>query len=238
MTESSVETSTVKSLPISEAEKMLGVGKDYDIPHVLQCFDVVHWTKQENEEKDQLPDILLAKNSLLRHLVCLQKKQFRFFTIKSPFENTCPKCSGAGEIYKFFEKVVDVNCHICGKKGTLKTDCPTCKGTGRFVKRWKGGGGVNLKCSKCKGTKKVEVKCIKCKGEGILKKPVLTHDLKSTTPCKKCKQLGYLLEQPKPQKKKKKFRHQKKVVKKTPTPFQPIMDQTLADKIKRGLSER
>lgn len=223
---------TIESMPVTDAEKMLGVGKNYDIGHVLKCFDVIHWAKEENEETDQVPSIILAKNSLLRNLVSFQKRKYRFFTIESPFENTCPKCRGAGEIYKFFQKTVDVNCHICGKSGNLKQDCPTCKGTGRFIKRWKAGGGVNLKCKKCHGGKKVEVKCEKCLGKGTIPKPVLTHNLKSTTPCKKCNQLGYLPKKLVAAPKKKKAFKKKKVEK---TPFQPMMDQTLADKIKAGI---
>jgi len=231
MTEQSSTIETIESMPIVDAEKMLGVGKNYDIGHVLKCFDVIHWAKEENKEPEQIPDIILAKNSLLRNLVSTQKKKYRFFTIESPFQHTCPKCKGAGEIFKFFKKTVDVNCHICGKKGTIKNDCPTCKGTGRFIKRWKTGGGVNLECKKCKGKKKVDTKCVKCLGKGVIPKPVLTHTLKSTTPCKKCNQLGYITHSaPPPKKKKKPF---KKKAKKAP--FKPLMDQSLADKIKAGI---
>ena len=231
MTEQVSTTEVIESMPIVEAEKMLGVGKKYDIGHVLKCFDVIHWAKEENKETDEIPTIILAKNSLLRNLVSNQKKKYRFFTIESPFEKTCNKCKGAGEIYKFIKKTVDVNCHICGKKGTLKQDCPTCKGTGRFIKRWKAGGGVNLECKKCKGTKKVESKCARCLGKGTIPKPVLTHVLKSTTPCKKCNQLGYLTQSAPP---KKKITHKKKKKAKR-TPFTPVMDQSLADKIKAGI---
>lgn len=222
-------------MELAEAEKILGVGSDYSIKHTLQCFEVTHWTKEQNELPDEIEAVILAKNIVMRQLVCGQKEKYRFFTIESPFENTCGHCKGAGEIYKFIKKTVDVNCHICGKKGVIKEPCPTCKGSGRFVKKWKAGGGVNLECKRCKGQKKIEVKCQNCLGEGTVKKAVLTHTLKSTTPCKKCKQLGFV---PKKSAPKPKAKPPQKKVKKSPpkkVPFTPIMSQSLADKIKRDI---
>lgn len=220
-------TETIQSMELPLAEKLLGVGVDYSMKHVLSCFETAHWVKEQNEEADKIPEVILARNSILRNMICEQKKKFRFFTIESPFENTCPHCKGTGEIYKFFEKTVEVNCHICSK-GTIKKNCPICKGSGRYIKRWKAGGGVNLICKKCQGQKQIEVKCTNCMGNGKIKKPVLTHELKSTTPCKRCKQLGYL-----PKKKALPPKKKKEISK--PTPFQPLLTKQLADQIRAKL---
>jgi len=227
---------TITTMEFEEAEKILGVGHNYNIKHVLKCFEIVHWTKRENDEKESIPNVILAKNIILQKLIKDQKKKFRFFTIDSPFHKTCPRCHGAGEIYKFVKKEVQVNCHICGGTGTLKEKCPTCKGTGRFVKRWKGGGGINVRCTRCDGSGKISIKCTNenCE-EGKISKEVLTHELESTTPCFKCKQLGYLTSHPK---KKSKFKNKRQARKKKEVktvPFSPLITEQLAEKIKEGL---
>ena len=223
------------TMELAEAEKILGVGSDYSIKHTLQCFDVAHWTKQENELLEEAKIVISARNTIMQHLVCEQKRKYRFFTIESPFENTCNHCKGAGEIYKFIKKTVDVNCHICGKKGIIKDDCPTCKGSGRFNKKWQTGGGVNVECKRCKGQKKIQVKCVNCLGEGTVKKAVLTHTLKSTTSCKKCNQLGYLPNKLTSKPKAKRPHKKAKRPSSKKVPFTPIMSQSLADKIKRDI---
>ena len=221
----------MEPMELSCAEKIIGVGDKYDMKHVLRCFEVTHWAKKENKEFDLLPTTIEARNTIMRHLIIEQKKKFRFFEIESPFESTCPKCRGAGEIFKFFKKTVKVNCHICGGSAKVIGKCPKCKGSGRYIRRWKGGGGVNLECKRCGGTGQIKISCLECKGNGQLKKVVLSDELKSTTPCKKCQRLGYLTKNPPNQKKKKKSK------KKSPTPFQPFPIQSrdgksLADVIK------
>ena len=218
-------------MELGHAEKLIGVGMEYDMKHVLRCFEIVHWAKVENREFQQLPNVIQAKNIIMRNLVSEQKKKFRFFEIESPFEKTCPKCKGSGEIFKFFRKTVKVNCHICGGSSEIIDRCPKCKGTGRFVKRWKPGGGVNVQCIKCKGKGKTKVKCKECEGKGKLKKPVLSNELKSTTPCKRCRQLGFITK-PTPKTKKKKPKKQTNII-----PFNPIAGKdgkTLADIIKES----
>jgi len=215
-------------MELGHAEKIIGVGNNYTMPHVLKCFEIVHWAKKQNREFDSLPTTIEAKNIIMRHLVTEQKKNYRFFDVESPFENTCPKCKGSGEIYKFFKKSVKVNCHICGGSSKIIDSCPKCKGSGRYIKRWKTGGGVDLECKKCEGEGKTKVSCQECKGKGQLKKAVLSDQLKSTTPCKKCHQLGFVSHKPhKPKKKKSKIRR----------PFQPFPvkardGKSLADLIK------
>jgi len=205
----------MESMELSNAEKVIGVGTDYNMKHVLQCFEIVHWAKIQNREFDSLANVLEAKNALMRTLVTDQKKKFRFFEIESPFENTCRKCKGAGEIFKFFKKTVNVNCHICGGASKVEETCPVCKGTGRFIRRWKTGGGVNLACKKCEGKGKRKVNCKECLGKGKIKKAVLSDELKSTTPCKRCRQLGFII-------KSKKSKNKPASKYKKHRPFQPF----------------
>jgi hypothetical protein len=223
----------MESMELSHAEKIIGVGKDYDMKHALKCFEVVHWAKIENREFNLLANVLGAKNSLMRHLITEQKKRFRFFEIESPFDNTCSKCQGSGELYKFFKKSVKVNCHICGGSSNLEDNCPICKGNGRYIRRWKQGGGVNLECKRCQGKGKVKVSCRECKGKGQLKKAVLSDELKSTTPCKNCRQLGFIVKDSQKSKKQKHFRKEPRQIFQ-PFPVKSRDGKTLADLIKKG----
>jgi len=205
---------------LAEFEKMLGVGTNYTPEHVLRCFQVSYSVKKENGELDQVGPVIEAKNNLLRHLVSSQMKTERYFEITSPFEDSCAGCKGTGEIYKFKRKSVKVNCHICAGKKKIKVKCPSCKGTGRFEKKWKAGGGINVSCKTCEGKKKVAVKCDECLGKGKNLKNVPDYRIKSTTPCKRCKQLGFIEDKP------------VKPMKKRAKPANPVLTQNLADKIK------
>ena len=219
----------MESMELGHAEKIIGVGQKYDMQHALKCFEIVHWAKKQNREFDLLPTTIEAKNVIMRNLVTEQKKKFRFFEIESPYKDTCPKCRGAGEIFKFFKKSVKVNCHICGGSSEITGDCPKCKGTGRFVRRWKSGGGVNLKCKRCHGKGKVKLSCLECKGKGKIKKAVLSDELKSTTPCRQCRQLGFLTADYQKAKKKKHKKHRRPF---KPVPIKSRDGKTLADVIK------
>ena len=222
----------MESMELGHAEKIIGVGAKYDMKHALKCFEIVHWANIQNHEFELLPMTIQAKNVLMRNLITEQKKKFRFFEVESPFENTCPKCKGSGEIFKFFKKSVKVNCHICG--GACKVDgpCPICKGSGRFIRRWKGGGGVDLECKRCEGEGRVKLNCKECLGKGKIKKAVLSDELKSTTPCKKCRQLGFLVKDPPKSKKKKPYKHERTLFK--PFPLKSKNGKSLADVIKEN----
>ncbi len=209
-----------------EFEKMLGVGTNYTPEHVLKCFEVSYLVKKENDELDQVNPFIEAKNHLLRHLVSSQMKAERYFEINPPFKDSCPGCSGTGELYKFTRKIVQVNCHICAGKKKIKVKCPSCEGTGRFQERWKGGGGIDVSCKTCRGKKKVAVKCSECLGTGKKPKNVPDYRIKSTTPCKRCKQLGFMEDKP------------TKPIKKRPQPANPVLTQNLADKIKETIVDQ
>ena len=214
---------------IFEFEKLLGVGADYTPEHILKCFEANYWVKKENDELDEIDPFIEAKNQLIQLLVSSQMKAQRYFEITSPFENTCIACRGTGELYKFKRKTVKVNCHICAGKKKIKVKCRKCKGTGRFQKRWKGGGGINVTCQTCKGKGEVYIKCVECRGKGKIPKVVPDHEIKSTTPCKHCEQLGFTSNIPKkvkPHKKKKEYR-----------PSNPVLSANLAEKIKESITD-
>ncbi len=207
---------------LEQYEKSIGVGKNYTPESVLKDFDVCYWVKEQNGELDDIKQIIDAKNHLLRHLVSSQMKAQRYFEIKSPFENSCISCRGTGEIYKFHRKTVKVNCHICAGKKKIKVKCSPCKGTGRFIKKWKSGGGIDVTCKKCGGKKERYVKCVECNAKGKKPKIVPDHEIKSTTPCKHCQQLGFTKNIPR----------KKKKVPTPSSPSNPVLTQNLAAKIK------
>lgn len=186
---------------ISEYEKVLGITGNYTAEDVLNSFLAAYEKRVKNNQINFFSSELEAKNKILQNLISKQMKVQKYFEITSPFVNSCIACRGTGEIYRFAHKTVKINCHICAGKKKIKEGCPDCKGVGRIVKKWDGGG-YDIECRKCKGTGKVEVKCAQCLGEGKKKKMVLSHVIKSTTPCKVCGRLGFTSN--KTQKKKKK----------------------------------
>ena len=188
---------TTEEMTLEEAFATVGISPVEKPWMVLAGFELA-WKGNPPDRKN----LILAKNLVMRHLVSEQMKKQRYFEITSPFDHSCISCKGAGEIYKFNRKPVEVNCHICAGKKKIRVKCRKCDGSGRYIVRDKKfGGGMNLKCTTCKGTGKVRVKCSNCFGKGKLKKIVPDHSIKSTTPCKHCNELGFILPRPKKVKK-------------------------------------
>lgn len=183
----SIETPQV--MPIEDAFAIIGIKMEETDPQsVLSNFFKI-W----NDGADDKKALIAAKNLIMQKMVSDQMKAQRYFEIVSPFPNSCISCRGTGEIYKFNKKPVLVNCHICAGKKKLTVKCRKCKGSGRYIERWPEGGGMNLKCTACKGKGSVRVKCSNCFGKGKIKKIVPDHSIKSTTPCKHCKELGFIV---------------------------------------------
>jgi hypothetical protein len=187
---------------VLKCQETLGTGKKYDMPHVLTCFETSMWALEENEEltPELKGDLVFAKNILLRHIVINQIKTIGQFKIESPFEGTCPKCRGAGEVYKFLRKSKKVKCMKC-TDGVIILDCTSCGATGRYTKEIDEGDGllhINVQCRTCKGknidgkSKKTQVqfKCPTCRGKKQVKKFAIVEEIKSTTPCKYCEGTG------------------------------------------------
>jgi len=183
----------MEKITLRKAANTLEVLNNYTSKEVLTQFEL---KLKNTEDKSQLIE---EKNFLLKNLIEMQMKKRHFFKINSPFKNTCKVCNGTGEIYKFNKKMIEVKCPECDGEGSKEIKCPQCKGVGRFVKRWKSGGGINVECKHCHGTKVIKVKCIDCHSTGKIKKLVPDHKIKDTTPCSKCKGIGFIT---KPKKKK------------------------------------
>lgn len=138
---------------------------------------------------EEVQNLILSRNALLRSAVSGQMKERRYFEIEA-VEGACSKCKGAGEIYKFARKTVHVNCHICAGEKYTETECPDCEGTGRFKRDFEDGGHVDVKCRKCHGTGTVKVKCSHCRGWGKIRHIITTPRIASTTECPHCEGLG------------------------------------------------
>jgi len=208
-----------------QASDLLKITKECTPTEILTAFKNAYHKKIDDRI---VSDLIMARNILLQDSVSRQIKEHRYFEIVAPFENWCIVCKGAGEIYKFIKKTVEVNCHICGGKGEIKTEikgkCQKCKGTGRYIQRWKEGGGIDVTCKFCEKGIKTEIKtekCDNCLGEGKIEKFVLSSEIKSTTPCKRCHQKGFIESKPKPPKRN--F---------TSVPLNPVITKSLASKIK------
>lgn len=188
-----------RTMTIEEALQFAGLESPDVTPELVMTGFEIAWKGHPKDRKG----LILAKNTLLQHLVSQQMEKQRYFEIVSPFETSCIHCRGTGEIYKFMRKPVKVNCHICAGKKKVNVTCRKCEGTGRYVERDKKfGGGINVECMTCKGKGKVRVKCSHCFGKGKIKKIVPDHHIKSTTPCKHCDELGFIAPKPKSKPKK------------------------------------
>ncbi len=179
----------MENITLKQAANNLSVLNGYTGKEVLSQFKLKLQNFKEQSEKDQL---IKEKNFLLKNLIKKQMKKRHFFKISSPFKNTCKVCNGTGEIYKFNKKLVEVKCPDCEGKGTKEIKCSHCNGAGRFIKRWKNGGGINVECKYCKGAKTIKAKCVKCQTTGKVKKLVSDYTIKETTPCSKCKSIGFI----------------------------------------------
>ena len=195
-----MEQQQTPELSIEEACAVVGIDTDLEKPQMILAGFEIAWNANPPDRKK----LILAKNLIMRQMVSEQMKAQRYFEITSPFQHSCISCRGTGEIYKFNRKPVFVNCHICAGKKKVTVECRTCKGSGRYITEDSSTNctlRLNLKCTTCKGKGKVRVKCSECFGKGKKKKIVPDHTIKSTTPCKHCNELGFIL--PKPGKRKK-----------------------------------
>ena len=214
-----------KVMALQDAEKILGVGSEYDYVHALKCYETLYQVKQENEEDVDIPAITEAKNVILRHTVesqILENGRFTFDEI--PFKAACIHCHGTGELYKLGRKAVEEDCKKCepdkdGKpSGRRKVKCRNCK-DGRFIKgSHEKGLVINVVCKTCHGTTEVLVKCRTCRGKKIFKKMVLSGEVESTTKCRHCHGKGF----------------QTEVEQKKSAPDNPIISANLGQAIKSG----
>jgi len=225
MVEKVIRDHEVKGPPtmsLIEAEKIVRAGVNYDHIKVTQCYDIQYWVNIENEEKNKNPDLVQAKDIMLRALLEEQIRatgRFDFSGIK--FEKTCPDCGGTGELYKLGRKSIEEACKKCvsnaaaiaflgprydplkmkisdkpedadKSSGKRLVKCRKCE-NGRYIKGSHDGGlKINVLCKTCHGKAEVLIKCKTCRGKKIVKKNVLDGSVESTTTCKTCHDKGFL----------------------------------------------
>jgi DnaJ-class molecular chaperone len=131
------------------------------------------------------------KNSVICQLITdMVAENKRFDIPKKVFgDATCPKCNGLG-IKILFERELSVRTCLKCDGGKKTVPCKKCQ-NGRYIRN-KGDLKINVECKFCHGTKQREVKCRTCRGTGELRKMVITPKIKSTTPCKHCREMGFI----------------------------------------------
>lgn len=188
-------------MDLPEALKIVGVGEKYigNMDHILKEYQAMYLVHEENHEiEEKLDDLLIGRNVIIRtNLLTQIYDKGAFMVPENPFENTCKKCHGTGELYLFNRVPKEVNCNRC-EDGIVWVRCRSCKGTTRYTSKFKEGGGINVECKTCKESPEehkgqVAVKCRVCQGTKIAKIMVLDHTLKSTTPCPACDELGFTI---------------------------------------------
>jgi len=130
------------------------------------------------------------KNDIICQLITDQVANDKRFSVpEKPFgEDTCSKCNGLG-IKILFNRELSVRICLKCVEGHKSIPCKKCQ-NGRYI-REKHGLKINVECKFCHGTKIRVIKCKTCRGTGELRKMVITPSIKSTTPCKHCRELGF-----------------------------------------------
>ena len=130
---------------------------------------------------------------VLQQIIDQVAENKRFELPEKPFgEDTCSKCNGIGQKILFVRELSVRTCLKC-EDGKRVIPCTRCQ-NGRYI-RERGDLRINVECKFCHGTKEREVKCRTCRGTTQLRKMVITPSIKSTTPCKQCRELGFIDEQ-------------------------------------------
>lgn len=131
------------------------------------------------------------KNDIICQLITDQVSENKRFSVpEQPFgEDTCIKCNGLG-IKILFDRELSVRICLKCTDGKKTIPCKKCQ-NGRFI-RERNGLKINVECKFCHGTKIRSVKCKTCRGTGELRKMVITPSIRSTTPCKHCRELGFI----------------------------------------------
>ena len=176
---------------------------EYEIASYLRDFEVaVH----DNVKIKNIRKIRDLKYDKTKKMISLTEKMvelhasFNFEGIM-PFEKVCTSCQGAGVKFKFFRKLVKVECKFCDKdpetnkaNGYRTIPCKACHGTGQYKKL----NGDKITCIKCEGKAKVTFKCNKCRGNKTFTLHPIDSKVKSVTHCKTCEGLGFIPDKPIP----------------------------------------
>jgi hypothetical protein len=193
----------VSVISINDAEKILGIKNEppYDIKKLLHEYHIGFEVLMENREFKKLRPLTDAKNIILRHLIENQVEENGRFDMEGviPFEDACTSCHGTGELYKFFRRVVTLDCKFCEGEGEVTLECRACGGSGRYIREY-GDLKIDVACKKCDKDPEtgdplgvVTYKCRRCRGKGTFRKTVIDSKIKSTTHCKVCKGRGFIV---------------------------------------------
>jgi len=141
-------------------------------------------------DRNDLMSAIGDKNDIICQLITDQVAETKRFTIpERPFgDDTCTKCSGLGQKI-LFDRTLSVRTCLKCENGRKTIPCIKCH-NGRYIREI-GDLKINVECKFCDGTKRREVKCRTCRGTSELRKMVITPKIKSTTPCKHCRELGF-----------------------------------------------
>ena len=184
------------TISLKEAREALQVKPDTTREHVYINFKSIieqsAYPKGKNKEY-----MIHARNVIINPQVHESVRDRGFFENHVPYDEPCDRCKGTGNIYKLkAEEVDNKHCDACGGDGFVWIPCRKCQATGRFKKE-DGNLRINVECKACKrfenewpeGKKyHYRVRCRDCRG---LDKKVRYVGLESTTPCPKCKELGF-----------------------------------------------
>jgi DnaJ-class molecular chaperone len=174
----------IVSMSLHDATKVLNLeGQVVDSESVLKAFSEIH----AGVDESVMDDLFAARSALMKFDLQSQVRHTKHFRILAPYgDQTCPRCQGTGEKFRFKVKKVEVNCHLCSKGKKMET-CPQCKGTKQYETDDK----IIAKCRKCNDYGQVEVKCSNC-NNGIVERRVMQPIIESSNLCTKCGGLGYI----------------------------------------------
>lgn len=145
----------------------------------------------EGQDRNEILVKKEDRNGIVCQAIIDQVAETKRFEIPTkPFgEDTCPKCSGLGQKI-LFERELSVRVCLKCTDGKRLIPCTKCT-NGRYI-RDRGDLRINVECKFCHGTKQRNVTCRTCRGTTELRKMVITPKIKSTTPCKLCRELGFI----------------------------------------------
>jgi len=249
---SSISINSVeKALKFLDIDWIVDVPSKSKIPVMLAIFEDRIRSGIKNHNVKFLKPLTEAKNVLLRSEVENMIKTAGRFNMNGmiPFETSCIKCRGTGEIYKFFRAGETVPCKFCtnGKPedyGYNFITCPQCNGSKQISTIENEGTEdervVNVVCPDCyrnpktgMPTGKKRVICRTCLGKGKFRRIIIDAKIKSTTHCHHCKGRGFTL--PEPPKK----QPVAKVVfrKKAPSMKNPVISAKMGEQLKHLADE-
>lgn len=179
---------------------------EYEIASYLRDFETAVHANVKSKNIKKIRDLKYDKTKELISLIEKMVELHAGFNFEGivPFEKICTDCKGAGVKFKFFRKLVKVECKFCDKdpetnkaNGYRTIPCKPCRGSGQYEKV----NGRKITCTKCEGKGEVTFKCNKCRNEkerGTFTLHPIDSKVKSTTHCKTCEGLGFIPDKPIP----------------------------------------